>query len=97
MLKLKNQTERQEQKQIQWYLKCDRQKEQEIEYRYATGHLVHSTAVLEIITAQDQEQPTEPDRVQEATGETCLDNLPMEGCRAESERIRCNRVALISN
>ena len=35
MLKLKNQTERQEEKQIQWYLKCDRQKEQEIEYRYA--------------------------------------------------------------
>lgn len=64
LLKLKNQIERQEQKQIQWYLKCDRQKEQEIEYRYATGHLVHSTAVPEIITAQDQEQPTEPDRVQ---------------------------------
>ena len=52
-------------KQIQWYLKHDRQKEQEIEYRYATGHLVRSTAVPEIITAQDQEeQPTEPDRVQ---------------------------------
>ena len=51
-------------KQIQWYLKCDRQNKQEIEYRYATGHLVHSTAVPEIITAQDQEQPTEPDSVQ---------------------------------
>ena len=51
-------------KQIQWYLKHDRQKEQEIDYRYATGHLVRSTAVPEIITAQDQEQPTEPDRVQ---------------------------------
>ena len=45
-------------------LEVCRQKEQEIEYRYVTGHLVHSTAVPEIITAQDQEQPTEPDRVQ---------------------------------
>ena len=30
-------------KQIQWYLKCDRQNKQEIEYRCAIGHLVRST------------------------------------------------------
>lgn len=34
---------------------------------------------------------------QEATGESQRDNLPMKGCRAESERIRCYRAALISN
>lgn len=34
---------------------------------------------------------------QEATRESQRDNLPMKGYRAESERIRCHRAALISN